>query len=145
MELGDLVITTEQKNELYSNDQLKIKKVAHAIESAMMKKMAEFEGYSEADVKALRAKNKWKATNGYTGIGTRVTAYKKLLHERMGSPKTMKPIDVRLVPFNSIEDLRTTGTPPGNRSIRTMLKISSNNNDNDNNDNDNDNINDNNN
>ena len=145
MELGDLVITTEQKNELYSNDQLKIKKAAHAIESAMMKKMAEFEGYSEADVKALRAKNKWKATNGYTGIGTRVTAYKKLLHERMGSPKTMKPIDVRLVPFNSIEDLRTTGTPPGNRSIRTMLKISSNNNDNDNNDNDNDNINDNNN
>ena len=46
------------KNELFSNDQLKIKKAAHAIESAMMKKMAEFEGYSDAQVKALRAKNK---------------------------------------------------------------------------------------
>ena len=56
----------------------------------------------------------------------------------MGSPESMKPIDVQLVPFNSIEDLRTTGTPPGNRSIRTMLQISSNNNNNDN-DNNNDN------
>ena len=47
----------------------------------------------------------------------------------MGSPESIKPIDVSLVPFNSIEDVRTTGTPPGNRSIWQMLHISSNNND----------------
>ena len=35
----------------------------------------------------------------------------------MGSPESIKPIDVSLVPFNSIEDVRTTGAPPGNRSI----------------------------
>ena len=63
----------------------------------------------------------------------------------MGSPELIKPIDVALVPLNSIEDGRTTGTPPGNRSIRTMLQISSNNNNNNDNDNDNDNNNNNNN
>ena len=63
----------------------------------------------------------------------------------MGSPESIKPIDVALVPLNSIEDGRTTGTPPGNRSIRLMLHISSNNNNDNNNDNDNDNDNDNNN
>ena len=60
----------------------------------------------------------------------------------MGSPESIKPIDVSLVPVNSIEDVRTTGTPPGNRSIRQMLHISSNNNNDEDNDNNNDNNND---
>jgi len=73
-ELADIVITPEQKDNLFCVDKSKVINAASEIAKACMYKLAEYDNQ-----KYNPTSKKSKTTTGYTGMGRRLTAYKKQL------------------------------------------------------------------
>ena len=121
-ELADVVATKEQKDALYSGDRLKVITATQQIQDSMMSKLLHYEGSTDA-IEAASVKNgKSRKSTGYTGIGTRVKEYKKELLTRKGLTQQECPLkNVVLVDRSVVVDVRCTGTPEGNHSIRTLM------------------------
>jgi len=123
-ELADVVATKEQKDELYSGDKLKVITATQQIQDSMMSKLLSYEGSTDA-IEAASIKNgKSRKSTGYTGIGTRVKAYKKELLKMKGLTQQECPLkNVALVDKSVVVDVRHTGTPEGNHSIRSLMPL----------------------
>jgi hypothetical protein len=121
-ELADVVATKEQKDEFYSGDKLKVITATQQIQDSMMSKLLSYEGSTDA-IEAASIKNgKSRKSTGYTGIGTRVKAYKKELLKMKGLTQQECPLkNVALVDKSVVVDVRHTGTPEGNHSIRSLM------------------------
>lgn len=122
LELADVAATKEQKDELHSGDRLKVITASQQIQESMMSKLLHYEGSTDAIEAASVKSGKSRKSTGYTGIGTRVKKYKiELLVMKGMTQQQCQLKDVTLVDKSVVVDVRRTGTPDGNHSIRSLM------------------------